>query len=250
MSEYPQVPGDAYELRFTLRALADLGADACSPGDLDAVRDGTPWPAIVDKFAGQRAIDPRGTEPPLHGMGVPDVDALHGPAGQRAATWYDQDLGVVWFLGFTAEHDYTLLERRAAEGDLLPCEDDEVVLELDLENRDFFERVGPGVEKLIVDAWQQPGQTQRGTVGGDVLRLDVVIDDAALGDVFICVRLPFGPGAQALRDWPAGGSWNGSSSRWPRARRRPTTRRRRCPTARVAGGPSRTGQNSPSGWLV
>lgn len=49
-------------------------------------------------------------------MGRPDIISLHTAAGGRAATWYDPDNAVVWLLGFTPEHDYTVFEQRAAAG--------------------------------------------------------------------------------------------------------------------------------------
>ena len=46
-------------------------------------------------------------------------------------------------MGFTPQHDYSLFETRAARGELLPDEDDRVLLELEREELDFELRVDP-----------------------------------------------------------------------------------------------------------
>ncbi len=75
------------------------------------------WPAIVEEFQDQRGINPETTGGTLARCGYPAVAELHGPAGGRAATWYDRDSEVVWFLAFDAQHRYERLETRAANGD-------------------------------------------------------------------------------------------------------------------------------------
>jgi hypothetical protein len=89
---------------------------------------------------------------PLHSVGRPDIVSLHSAAGGRAITWHDPDVQVVWLLGFTPEHDCCLFERRAAAGQLLPDEQDEVQLELERERRDFESQIRPGLEQLLHQA--------------------------------------------------------------------------------------------------
>ena len=121
-------------------------------------------------------------------------------------TWYDPDNAVVWFLGFTPEHDYTRFEQRAAAGDLLPDEDDEVLLELEREERDFLTRIRPGLQELLDRAVATPGRPRRGTVGG-ILQLElsatvIRAGDDTLGDVWIVVHLPLKPQASEVPGWP------------------------------------------------
>lgn len=109
-------------------------------------------------------------------------------------------------LGFTPEHDYALFEERAAAGQLLPDEDDEVQLELEREQRDFEVRVRPGVLELVRRAVAAPGVPHRGTVGG-ILQLElsalvVRSEDALLGDVWIVVHLPLQATASDVPGWP------------------------------------------------
>ena len=98
------------------------------------------------------------------------------------------------FHGYTSQHDYTLFEGRAANGELLPDLRDETLLELEREHLDFALRVGPGLRALILAAVGSPGIPQRGCVGA-LLRLEVTviivpIDDSALADLFISIALP------------------------------------------------------------
>ncbi|QBI20752.1 hypothetical protein ER308_15065 [Egibacter rhizosphaerae] len=112
----------------------------------------------------------------------------------------------VWFLGFTPEHDYTLFERRAEVGHLLPDEDDEVQLELEREQLDFESRIRPGVLELVRRAVAAPMVPHRGTVGG-LLRVELsvaVVHDGgeAVGDVWLIVHLPLQPDAAQVPGWP------------------------------------------------
>lgn len=205
---FPSVGEEAWELRFTRRALADIGALAASdsPGDMQTIRKAATYPRIVDDFTSKRQERPDAPGDPLHSVGRPDVISLHSAAGGRAATWHDADTRVVWLLGFTAEHDYTLFEQRAASGGLLPDEDDEVQLELEREQQDFEERIRPGVIELVRRGAAAAGTPQRGTVGG-ILRIElsaavVRYDDRALGDVWITVHLPLEPAASEVPGWP------------------------------------------------
>jgi hypothetical protein len=110
----------SYQLRFTHRALDDLRCPGLVPSDLEGVQAATPWPGIVHDFREQRGDSPETTGGALANMGRGDIYPLHGPAGGRAATWYDEQSEVCWFLGFTPAHDYAALETRAANDDLLP----------------------------------------------------------------------------------------------------------------------------------
>lgn len=118
---FPDVNAVPYELRFTRLALEDLGCPRDTPaGDLPSVLSAARWPAIVEEFQDQRGINPETTGGTLARCGYPGVAELHGPAGGRAATWYDRDSEVVWFLAFDPQHRYERLETRAANGELMP----------------------------------------------------------------------------------------------------------------------------------
>ena len=211
MSEtFPTVGDQPWELRFTRRALADLGADAArdTPGDIATVRQTATHTRVIDDFVSKRQERPDAPGTPLHSVGRPDIISLHSTAGGRAITWYDPAAQVVWFLGFTSQHNYMLFEQRAATDDLLPDEQDEVHLELEREQRDFQTRIRPGLTELIGRAVSQPDTPQRGTVGG-LLQLELtalVVDsgDAALADVWLIVHLPLQPEASEVPGWPGG----------------------------------------------
>jgi hypothetical protein len=204
--EFPTVDL-GYELRFTGRALRDLRCEHLAPGDLDEIEETTPWAPIVREFRQQRGTSPYSTRGSLRNMGRGDIYPLHGPAGGRAATWFDPDSDVCWLVGFTPQHDYTLLEERAAAGDLLPSEDDETLLELEREELDFALRVQPGLQRLVAAALQQPGQPARGTIGR-LLRLEVSavvveVDGSTLVDLALILHLPvIVAGAVTPPDWP------------------------------------------------
>lgn len=202
---YPPV-GPAYELRFTRRALGDLRCEHLAPGDLKSIQSATPWPAVVRDFREQRGESPATTGGALARMGRGDIYPLHGPHGGRAATWFDPDAGVCWFLGYSPEHDDTVLEARAANGELLPDEDDETLLELEREELDFELRVRPGLQQLVMTALEQPRCPARGTVG-QLLRLEVTavvvpVDAEALVDLTLTLRLPPIQGSPAPPGWP------------------------------------------------
>lgn len=205
---FPPAGEGPWELRFTRRALADLGAASSRehPGDIQAVRRAATYPRVVDDFLQKRLDRPDAPGDPLHSVGRPDVISLHSAAGGRAATWYDPTTHVVWFLGFTPEHDYSRFEARAADGQLLPDEDDEVQLELEREQRDFESRVRPGISELVRRAIATPGAPHRGTVGGilelELSALVVRSPDAVLGDVWIVVHLPLKPTVADVPGWP------------------------------------------------
>lgn len=205
---FPAVGDAPWELRFTRRALADLGADRArdTPGDVAAVRRAATYPRVIDDFVQKREDHPAAPGDPLHSVGRPDIISLHSVAGGRAATWHDPDTAVVWFLGFTPEHDYTLFEGRAAADALLPDENDEVLLELEREQLGFRTRIRTGLDELVQHAANTPGAPQRGTVGG-ILRLELsatVIRSGndALCDVWILVHLPLEPDASHVPGWP------------------------------------------------
>jgi hypothetical protein len=207
---FPAVGDDPWELRFTRRALTDLGADAArdTPGDIAAVRQAATHTRVSDDFVSKRQERPDAPGTPLHSVCRPDIISLHSTAGGRAATWHDPAAQVVWFLGFTSKHDYTLFEQRATTGDLLPDEQDEVHLELEREQRDFQTRIRPGLTELIARAVSQAGTPQRGTIGGllqlELTALVIRSDGDALADVWLSVHLPLQPEASEVPGWPGG----------------------------------------------
>lgn len=194
--DFPPVDDEAdYELRFTRRALDDLGCPAdIGPGDLDAVEASTQYRDIVRSFRDQRSASPTGTGGSMRGVGRRDVHALHGPVGQRACTWFDEESKVCWFLGWVPQHDYAEFETRAANDELLPSLHDETVLEVERETLDFTFRVGPGLRRMLAEALDTPGTSILRTVG-DLLQLDVtveaiVVDGDRIADVYITTRVP------------------------------------------------------------
>ena len=195
--DYPAV-GPAYELRFTQRALEDLRCPGLAPGDFPEIRKATPWKDTVDEFLDQRGVSFESTGGSLHSVGRGDIYPLHGPAGGRAATWYDPETRMCWFLGYSSEHEYELFEARAAADELLPSEYDETLLELEREELDFDRRVKPGLELLVRQACEQPDVPARGTIG-DLIRLDVtayvVGSDSDVDqqvDLWLVAHPPFG----------------------------------------------------------
>ena len=194
--EFPPVEDEAeYELRFTRRALDDLGCPAdVAPGDLDAVEASTQYREIVRFFRDQRTASSTGTGGSMRNVGRADIYSLHGPVGQRACTWFDEESKVCWFLGWVAQHDYTEFETRAVNDELLPSLDDETVLEVERETLDFEHRVGPGLRQMLGQALGSPGVPIRRTVGS-LLQLDVtveavVVDGDRIADVYITTRVP------------------------------------------------------------
>ncbi|HTW97906.1 MAG TPA: hypothetical protein VMD59_03965 [Acidimicrobiales bacterium] len=164
------------------------------PGDIPVIALSTPWRPIVEELFNQRSASPEGTGGALARMGRGDVRALHGPAGGRAATWFDAANGICWFLGFTPEHDYSLLERRARNNELLPGAEDLSLLERDRGATDFDDRVRAGVSVLVDRALDLPRTPQRGTVGA-LLRLEMVaavepVATSRLVDLYLSVALP------------------------------------------------------------
>jgi hypothetical protein len=117
---------------------------------------------MVGEFRDQRTRNPRSIGGQLHSVGRGDIDPLHGTDGIRAATWFDEKSGVCWFLALTPEHDYKLMEARAASQQLLSDEDDEVILEVEREELDFELRVRTGVRRLTGEAVAHPKQPWMG----------------------------------------------------------------------------------------
>lgn len=201
----PSIRELAYELRLTMRALYDLACPAdTAPGDLDGIEHATRQRAIVRKFRALRRDVPTGTQPPMRDVGRPDVYSLHGPDGDRACTWYDDDAEVCWFLGWVAQHDYTEFENRAVNHELLPDEDDYTVLEVERENLDFEHRIAPGIRQMVGEAIETPNTPVRCTVG-DLLALDVTVevvpvDGEVIADLYITVGVP--PLDEPPEGWP------------------------------------------------
>lgn len=180
-------------MRFTRRALDDIGVPYdTAPSDFEQIQKQTHHSQIVTKFKELRRASPLGTDGPMRDVGKAEVYSLHGPSGERACTWYDEELEVCWFLGFVAQHDYTEFETRALNDELLPSEDDIAIL---LQERGNFEDVvTSGVEALVAAAWSASGVPQRGTVGGllalEVTVLVLVSDDAPIGDLYLLIQVP------------------------------------------------------------
>lgn len=208
--EYPDVDAEPYELRFTRCALEDIRVDGDTPaGSLRKIRETTPWPDIVTEFIDQRTRSPHSTGGYLARMGRPDIAELHSTSGGRGATWYDKENEVVWFVGFTPQHEYTHLEARAASNELLPSEEDLAALFIEREERDFKDRIKPDLYALLSAACSSPGSPIKGRVG-QLLRLEVTaivveIEAAKIADLFVIVRLP----ARAAGKPPPPG-WPGS----------------------------------------
>ena len=190
----------AFELRVSERALEDLEcASDTLPGDLESIETGSTYSQIVSLFRSKYRDSPRGTGIPLHNAGRNDVIGLHGPAGGRAATWYDEENAVCWLLAFTPEHDYTLIEQRAAVGELLPSEDDLVVLILERETLNFDQMFKGPVSEMLKEAMSAPGTPVRRTVS-DMLQIEIIVEkteveesDHEVGvfiDAYLSVRMP------------------------------------------------------------
>lgn len=201
----PSTSESAYELRFTMRSLDDLNCPTdAAPGDLDHIEQATRQKAIVKKFRTLRRDVPTGTQAPMRDVGRPDIYSLHGPDGDRACTWYDDEAEVCWFLGWVAQHDYTEFENRALNHELLPDEDDYTVLEVERESLDFDHRVAPGIRQMVGEAIESPNTPVRRTVG-DLLALDVTVevvpvDDEVIADLYITVGVP--PLNDPPEGWP------------------------------------------------
>lgn len=202
--EYPPV-NVSYELRCTQRALADLDAEDAIPSDLESIVGLTQRRDIVSKFFDQRSEVPTGTEAPLKRMGRPDIYSLHGPVGERAATWFDKANDVCWLLGVVPEHNYVELENRSKSDELLPSQRDYELLFIARDN--FDDLVTPGLADLIDSAVNQPEVPQRGEVGS-LLRIEVsavaiAIDETDVTDLYLLVRLPpRSPEKEQPKGWP------------------------------------------------
>ncbi|HTO01725.1 MAG TPA: hypothetical protein VL068_13730 [Microthrixaceae bacterium] len=183
----------------------DIDAEGALPFDVDSIVKRTQRRDIVMKFFDQRREVPTGTESPLDRMGRPDIYSLHGRSGERAATWFDEANGVCWLLGVVPQHDYSDLENRAANGELMPSQEDYELLFLARNN--FDDQVASGLSQLLERAFDDPEVPQRGEVGG-LLRLEVSIivveiNETDLTDLYILVRQPpRAPGVDLPDGWP------------------------------------------------
>ena len=142
-------------------------------------------------------------------VGQGDIYSLHGPVGERACTWFDEELEVCWFLGFSPQHNYEEFERRASRGELVPSEEDFAIVYQ--ERGDFEYLVTSGVEALVTAAWRAHGVPQRGTVGGllalevtaIVIEIDVAPGESALGALYLLIQQPpLKSGRAAPANWP------------------------------------------------
>jgi len=194
-SLFPPAEEEEYELRFTRRALDDLGCPATiGPGNFEAIVASTPYSAMVDLFKKKRLESPCGAERPMRKVGRGDIYALRGPAGGRGATWYDEENRVCWFLGLSPEHDFELLERRAASGTLLPDEDDLTVLFDARDSLTFDQIFGSSMRLMYREATTTPGihvaRTVHGLLQIEVLVIETTVDEYLMRDIYISARIP------------------------------------------------------------
>lgn len=205
---YPPIPDpdDEWELRFTDQALRDLGVTGVEPNDIPGVKRASSADNLIDKYVEHYTETREPTGAGYVGKVGGGIHKLKSHSGQRGCVLVHDELHVVWLLGYTAEHDYSLFEDRHDTGALLPSEADIArVLQYRREQR-FSERVGPGVKALIAMAAEMPGLPRRGLVG-EALQLEVAVvvvqlDNAALADVYLTVRMPPEPTSQQTPDWP------------------------------------------------
>ncbi|MHB1250565.1 MAG: hypothetical protein ACYC0I_00345 [Acidimicrobiales bacterium] len=195
LSEFPPFEEAPFELRFTEQALEDLGCSKrLSRGDLEGATAASPYGWIVRLFRKKYEESPYGTGIPIANVVRPDIVALHGPLHGRAATWFDIENGVCWFLAFTPEHLYKLFEDRASRGELLPSKDDYSILIVERETADFDSVFGPAVAEMLKVAISTPGVSVRRTVDAllqiELTVLEVEIEGRVLREVFLTVRVP------------------------------------------------------------
>ncbi len=193
--EFPPFEEAAFESRLTAWALEDLGCSArLARSNLEGVAAASPYGWIIGLFRKKYAESAYGTGIPIANVGRPDIIALHGPEHGRAATWYDAENEVCWFLGFTPEHDYKRFEKRASRGELLPSEDDYSVLLIERDTANFDSLFGPAVAEMFKEAVSTPTVPIRRTVDAllqiEITVLEVEIDDRILREVFLSVRVP------------------------------------------------------------
>jgi len=193
--DFPKYEEPAYELRMTELALQDLGCSGIkSRADLKGIKGASSDGDIVALFEKKYRVSPRGTEAPIGNLGRADIISLHGPRGGRAATWYDEENGVCWFLGYTPEHDYVLFEQRSAAGELLPRFDDYQVLVLERQTLDFDGMfIGP-TSAMLQEALTKPSERIANTVR-DLLEITILVDEVRLGeellrDIYLTLRMP------------------------------------------------------------
>ena len=196
--EWPDPLAEEYELRLTRRALEDLGASDCYGSELLEIQATTAYPDIVGKFIKMRSLDPGGTESPLSKVHRSDIYKLDGRDGQRAVTWHDAAHGVVWMLGFTAEHDYDLFVDRAARPEkrglgghsqLLPSNQDyEDLFEERAENH--LDRLVEALARLVQDAEQDLDQVHRGLLEAVVRTEAVVVPEGSRRRLHLRFRMP------------------------------------------------------------
>ncbi len=156
------------------------------------------YPDIVGKFVKMRTLDPNGTEDPFSKVHRNDIYKLDGRDGQRALTWHDQGHGVVWMLGFTANHDLTALEDRANRAEtreqggtnqLMPSVADYSDLADDRRNADTYEKLEGAIAALYRKALDRPGEAVRGTLASAV-RCEILVDTGDPVTVHARFRMP------------------------------------------------------------
>lgn len=181
--DWPDPLAEEYELRVTRHARDDLRVSDHGAADLLQMQRASPWGHIVEKFASLRSRDPGGTEAPLSKVHRGDIFKLDGRGGERAVTWHDTKRGAVWFLAFTAEHDYDLMVRRAATpntrglgspNQLMPSVEDYEELDDDRGDTWTLQRAIEALQALVEDARAHAGVIRRGFLAG-VVRAEALV---------------------------------------------------------------------------
>lgn len=160
---------------------------------------------IVQDFHRQRSQLPIGQET-IQGLTTRIVAySLHsGP--DRAVTWHDRNLGLVWLLAAAfhrsgkADDAYPYFVRLDLEGRLLPTEDDFLRF-TSLQARDIATSLLADVPDMIAAAKNTPERILSGVVGGRIgVRLVYEADDPPMLTVAISQRL--WPGQMQMpADW-------------------------------------------------
>lgn len=200
--------GEGWELRFTWRALQDLRAEDELPGIIEDVRKKTPYTEIVEAFQEKRTHSQVGSDR-FRAATDRDLYTLHAADPYRAVTWFDEEHGVCWFLGFTPGHVYSELENRADDDELLPDERDYRQLLAERDQAWHMHRAGQQLQDLVDRAQERPNHTIRKRLDGSLLcdvfaEVLIVGDPDAGGDVWIAFTThPWPSDAWLPRDFEA-----------------------------------------------
>ncbi|MFL5886707.1 MAG: hypothetical protein ACJ77M_16680 [Thermoleophilaceae bacterium] len=179
---------EGYELRVTQRCLEeDLATTTDSPFDDLATHE------IITAFVKRRRDNPSNTRTVAPLSSGKTVYRLAYGDRHRGATWHDEDHGVVWLLAY-AQHEFKargdafpyFKELDAGER-LLPTAEDYEALFRDRDGR-FVAVVSAEAEELLQTARAQPGEEQRGLIGGQLgvgVSVEVV---ETLEEVYLAVK--------------------------------------------------------------